>query len=182
MDPIVASTIVAMLTDRGYDVFPQEIKNEVICRSSSSLLEPIMLFAFDENQEKVNAKTITHVVKAMELKTVKRSIVASALEIPYQTVSRINEIKDRNKVELFLFSELQFPIVRHVMVPQHVKLSADDAREVIATYAPGQEGMLHHVLPNISVADTVSRYYAFERGDIILIKRKVGPPYYRIVV
>ena len=70
------------------------------------------------------------------------------------------------KIELFTQEELQYNITKHRLVPKHIKLSSDEAKEFKKTY-----GLKH---PAMILTDPVSRFYDFKRGDVIKIVRMSG--------
>lgn len=68
------------------------------------------------------------------------------------------------KFELFTLDELQYNITTHRLVPKHVKLSDKEATVFKKRYGVK--------FPVILTTDPVSRFYNFQRGDIIKIIRK----------
>jgi DNA-directed RNA polymerase I, II, and III subunit RPABC1 len=81
------------------------------------------------------------------------------------------------KIELFIQEELQYNITKHRLVPEHIRLSPDEAKEFKEKF-----GLRH---PAILLTDPISRFFAYKRGDVIKIMRKTGrgDPFvtYRIV-
>ena len=77
------------------------------------------------------------------------------------------------KIELFMSTELQFNITRHRLVPTHIKLDDVDAKKF-----KKQFGLK---FPAILKTDPISRFYGYERGDIIKIIRPSDYIMYRIV-
>jgi len=72
--------------------------------------------------------------------------------------------------ELFNIKELQINITQHRLVPKHEKVPMEESFQKIKDK-----------IPNILSTDAISRYYNFQRGDIIKITRKDGSIIYRLV-
>ena len=77
------------------------------------------------------------------------------------------------KIELFTDSQLTFNITKHVLVPEHIRLSQEEATDFKKKFGTN--------LPVMLSSNPVSKFYAFERGDIIRIKDFTGIYKYRIV-
>ncbi len=61
----------------------------------------------------------------------------------------------------------KFSILDHVMVPKHVKLSEEEAKEVLK-----ELGVSPEQLPILRVSDPVARELGLKPGDIVKIIRK----------
>ena len=68
------------------------------------------------------------------------------------------------KIELFTQEELQYNITKHRLVPKHIRLSPEKATKFKALYGIK--------LPTLLRTDPISRFYNYQRGDIIKIIRK----------
>ena len=77
------------------------------------------------------------------------------------------------KIELFASNELQMNITKHKLSSPHIKLNEKEKEIFINQY--GQD------IPQILKSDPMSRFYNFEKGDIIKIVRNDGSISYRIV-
>lgn len=76
-------------------------------------------------------------------------------------------------IELFTADDLQFNITKHRLVPKHIKLSKEEAKEFKEKYGVN--------IPKLLRIDPVCRFYDFSSGDIIKIIRKDGFISFRIV-
>lgn len=76
------------------------------------------------------------------------------------------------RFEFFHFDELQYNITKHKWVPIHEKLSDVEREEYNEKYGVK--------IPIIKTTDAVSRFYGFQKGDIIRVLRDTYPVY-RIV-
>jgi len=77
------------------------------------------------------------------------------------------------KIELFMSTELQFNITQHRLVPTHIKLLDADSKKF-----KKQFGLK---FPAILKTDPISRFYGYEKGDVIKIIRSNNYIMYRIV-
>ena len=87
----------------------------------------------------------------------------------------IEEIKEL-KIELFHQDELQYNITKHYLVPKHELIY----KKGTAEYSNFKDKYTDK-FPIILKSDPISRFYAYEKGDIIKVTRKNGYVMYRIV-
>ncbi|WP_309492637.1 DNA-directed RNA polymerase subunit H [Candidatus Hecatella orcuttiae] len=77
--------------------------------------------------------------------------------------------------------EGEFNIFNHELVPKHILLSKEEAREVLDRYK-----IMPYQLPKIKESDPVARALNAKHGDILKILREGGPAgaavYYRYVI
>lgn len=71
------------------------------------------------------------------------------------------------KHEVILFSQLQFRVIDHALVPAHRRLSKKDA-----TIYLSRRRLDPCHLPTMKVTDPVAVYYGYSPGDLVLIFRK----------
>ena len=69
-------------------------------------------------------------------------------------------------MEQFSEAELVVNITEHVLVPQHIVLSDDEKKALLARYR-----LKDTQLPRILVGDPVARYYGLRRGQVVKILR-----------
>lgn len=69
--------------------------------------------------------------------------------------------------EFFDLTSLQYNVTRHVYVPRHEKVPADQVAEILKTYY--LKSKFH--LPQITESDPVSRYLGIKHGDVVRITR-----------
>lgn len=77
------------------------------------------------------------------------------------------------RVEMFRESELGYNVTKHVLVPQHVRATADEAAQ-LKKYT-GK-------LPLLLATDPVARFLGFRRGDLVKVTRRDGLVAFRAVV
>jgi DNA-directed RNA polymerase I, II, and III subunit RPABC1 len=76
-------------------------------------------------------------------------------------------------IELFTADDLQFNITKHKLVPKHIRLSKEEAKQFKEKYGVN--------IPKLLRIDPVCRFYDFSTGDIIKIVRRDGFISFRIV-
>ena len=76
-------------------------------------------------------------------------------------------------IELFNYKELRYNITKHRLVPQHAKLSPNDAKIFKKKYGNNFSIMF--------TTDPISRFYRYKKGDIIKIYRLDNTISYSIV-
>jgi DNA-directed RNA polymerase I, II, and III subunit RPABC1 len=79
-------------------------------------------------------------------------------------------------IELFNVEELQYNITKHYLVPKHELLFKKKSKE-----CEQFKKKYSDKFPIILKSDPVSRFYGYEKGDIIKITRNNGYITYRIV-
>lgn len=80
-------------------------------------------------------------------------------------------------VEYFILDELQINITKHKYVPKHEKLSKEEKEKLLEIY-----NVEPTKFPLIQNTDPVSKYYKFEPGDMIRIRRNNVEISYRYVI
>jgi DNA-directed RNA polymerases I, II, and III subunit RPABC1 len=79
----------------------------------------------------------------------------------------MNEISSQFRIEAFPESELLINITQHELVPQHIVMTNEAKKDLLARYR-----LKETQLPRIQLADPVARYYGLRRGQVVKIIRK----------
>ena len=67
------------------------------------------------------------------------------------------------EIELFFEDELQYNITKHILVPEHIRLSNNKAKKFKEKYGTK--------FPILLINDPISRFFNYKSGDIIKIIR-----------
>ena len=179
----VRKTCLKMLAKRGY-VVPEEHINlstdEFRARygedPSRELLTLLVekaddpsdqLFVFFPIDEKVGVKPIKNCCQRMKEQNVKRAIIVVKVNLTSFSKQAIREMAQRgDRIEYFKESELLVDITEHKLVPEHIVLTPEEKKNLLARYRlkPSQ-------LPRIQVQDPVARYFGLVVGQVVKIVR-----------
>jgi DNA-directed RNA polymerase subunit H (RpoH/RPB5) len=172
----VRSTIHRMLEDRGYE---QETEDQYVNEQKDRILVNIIKPVSLDSSHGIDV--FKEIVTKMEKLDIHHSILASYRGFTHPVIKERDEIKDRNKIELFKFHELMYVVVDHFSVLPHVRIGMEERTDLIQKLGI-REGTESFILPNIKIADAICKYYDYKLGDIIRIERSPNNYYYRIVV
>jgi len=114
---------------------------------------------------KFDVERLKEITSTLNIHDIKHGIVVyiHSATAPAKKCVREIEHEAPNKIELFTEKELQFNITKHILVPQHIKLSAKDSEDYKKKYGSK--------IPIILKTDPVSRFYNYKKGDIIKVIR-----------
>ena len=158
-------TLREMITQRGYKIEDNEKDNEdnqtyMICSRVNKKNEriviftnPIAKFNVDRVKEFVSVLNEIHISHCIVVYT--DSVTSMAQKIIENTVEF--------QIELFTIGELQYNLTKHILVPKHICLNDEEAKEFRKKY-----GLR---FPVILKTDPVCKFYNFKRGDVIKIVR-----------
>ena len=179
----VRKTCMKMLHSRGYIVNDEDLElttdafkarfGEEPQRDQLSILtekadDPNdQLFVFFPADDKVGVSPIKTFVLRMKEENVTRAIIVIKNDLTHFAKQAIRELASRGyRVEYFKDAELLVDITEHKLVPQHVVLTPQEKKELLARYRlkPGQ-------LPSIQVIDPVARYLGLVPKQVVKIIR-----------
>jgi DNA-directed RNA polymerase subunit H (RpoH/RPB5) len=151
----VKATCVEMLTQRGYT----NIKNiEDVMEAKRNDGEKVCII-FSEVQ-KVGVKIIMEYLGYMDKNKYRHGIIVYMYTLTPKAKKAIED--PGNKIiELFKSKELMYNVTTHVDVPKHSRLSQHDACTFKETNGVN--------FPGIRMTDVISRFYAYQKGDVIRI-------------
>lgn len=167
-----------MMQDRGYDV--TKVLGDA---EAASLAKESNTFCMDVlDGVAVVFHTLTQTIRKAELFQVAGDVSHIILILNTKTTggggsakpnistvkSLVSEAETRGvTLEIFTLKEMQFNVSRHVLVPEHTKLSGDEIKDVLASLCVKNRFQL----PAIASNDPMARYLNLKHGDIVRIKR-----------
>lgn len=113
------------------------------------------------------------VIKQMDSQNASRCIIITRLPLEKITpqfrdkIASYNQVQSGNKIELFEFRELLINVTEHNLVPQHIPLSKDQVKELLAQYK-----LTLRQLPRMQTTDPIAKYYGLSKGDVVKIIRQ----------
>lgn len=185
---MIAQIVLEMLTDREYSL-TNEIKNEIIQVLNGSNYTTHYL-PIDENQKKFLCVTSISkfgvdetklLIGKLERTNAKELILILSETITSFASKMLIEYTASKACKLWIFTEqqLRFNVTKHRLVPKHKKLTKIE-KEKILTKNKLQIGQI----PKLLNSDPIAKYYGFDTGDLIQIKRDIGSDelFFRIVI
>tara|TARA_B100000963_G_scaffold156379_1_gene136095 strand:+ start:1735 stop:2343 length:609 start_codon:yes stop_codon:yes gene_type:complete len=177
-------TCLEILTDRGYT--PDETYFKLNAKELDFLAQKnsLDIVAKDELRKKfICVKFIlTEKVKSAYVKELVNEIkdkipIDHTYEMifvlknkPNSTLKKLEKDRDLGDIQIRSCKELQFNITKHVLVPQHIKLTDDEVKAIMNRYSIHSKTQL----PLILREDPIVRYYNFKSGDVLKIPTSNG--------
>lgn len=168
---VAFQTVLEMFEQRGYIFLENDEERIISCKDDGKLVcafVPKITSKFNVDKYQL----FTSMAKQMDLKHI---IVVYKENITSQARKMVDISSDID-IELFDEAELQYNLTKHIWVPEHIlyaKKGSTEADEFKKKYK--------EVIPVILKTDAVSRFYNYQKGDIIQIKRHNGLVVFRIV-
>ena len=159
-------TCLEMFEQRGYNIIDHD---EYRINAVKEDGRPICAFMADT--PKCNVNRVQEYIAFMNQLEVNHCLIVykdNATPMAKKVVDNSQDII----IELFTEEELQYNITKHRLVPIHERLSSEE--EIAFKQRFGTK------FPSLLRTDPVSRFYGYNRGDVIKITRKDGITY-RIV-
>ncbi len=183
----VRKTVFQMLQDRGYQVgdkYLEETKEQfeqywkdilsrggnrnelvLLVNKKADTNDQIIVFFPDENKP-VGVKPIRMLAEKMEEKKLSRAILVVQQKLTAFARSAVQEMGPKFEIEVFHESELIVNVTKHVLVPEHVPLSAEEKKSLLNRYK-----VKENQLPRIQHTDPVARYFGLKKGQVVKIIR-----------
>ena len=143
---------------------PDRQQLTVIVANEEATEDKIIVF-FPED-EKVGVKPIKIYTDQMREMGIKRAILVLRQGITPFAKQGVAEMSDEFSIEHFREAELLIDITEHHLVPEHVVLSEEEKKALLARYR-----LKEFQLPRIQPTDPVARYFGMKRGQIVKIIR-----------
>ena len=143
-------------------ILAKKYNGEYVC----CFFQPVIKFNIEYLQEYINI---------MNKLNLKHMIILYKDNITPIVKKTIDDLKDII-IEFFIEDELLYNITKHYLVPKHELLYRANSAE-----ANELKKKFNNKFPILLKSDPVSRFYGFNKGDIIKITRKNNHIIYRIV-
>ncbi|KAJ9061469.1 DNA-directed RNA polymerases II 24 kDa polypeptide (RNA polymerase II subunit 5) [Entomophthora muscae] len=124
------------------------------------------LFTKFIDHNSVGTSFIKTIVEKLITENYSRCIIVTSKKLTSAAQKVIDKVAPKYVGEVFEENELQVNITRHVLVPQHVVLTADEKNILLARYH-----LKDTQLPRIQSRDPIARYYGLKRGEVVKIIR-----------
>jgi DNA-directed RNA polymerase I, II, and III subunit RPABC1 len=159
-----------MFSQRGYDIIEEEDEQILANKKDGN-----QVIAFISQSPKFNVEKIQEYISIIKKMYINHCIIVfkdNATPVAKKVVEELTDIT----IELFHEDEMQYNITKHVLVPLHEiehKFNTKECENFKKKYG--------NKFPIILKSDPVSRFYGYDKGDIIKITRKNGYITYRLV-
>jgi DNA-directed RNA polymerase I, II, and III subunit RPABC1 len=163
-------TCLEIFEQRGYDIIEKD-EDQILSMKKNGK----QICAFMANTPKFNVERIQEYLTIMKQIDVWHAIIVykdNATPVAKKVIEDANDLI----IELFHEDELQYNITKHYLVPKHelaYSKGTKGAKEFKEKYGD--------TFPIILRTDPVSRFYGYNKGDIIKITRKGNYVTYRFV-
>jgi DNA-directed RNA polymerase I, II, and III subunit RPABC1 len=157
---IALKTVLEMINQRGYKITTDDDSKIIGINDNKEEIivfkQVVLKFNVDRVKEyisKLNKMKMTHciVIYTESVTSMTKKLVVNSPDII---------------IELFTQEELQYNITKHRLVPKHIRISPEEAKEFKEKYG--------NKYPTILCTDPISRFYGYKRGDVIKIMRLTG--------
>ena len=166
----IRKTIFEMFQQRGYTDIQKDDDNITAFKPDGK-----GIYAFCSIVDKLNVNEINGRIDILQKQEIAHGIIiyeGTPTSVVKSIIANMPDI-DMN-IELFSADDLQFNITKHYLVPQHIRLSKEEAKNFKEKYDAKN-------IPVLLRTDPVAKFYDFSKGDIVKIIRKGGFVSYRIV-
>ncbi|KAI0207620.1 DNA-directed RNA polymerases I, II, and III subunit RPABC1 [Lamellibrachia satsuma] len=124
------------------------------------------MFVFFPEEPKVGIKTIKTYCQRMQEENISRAIIVVQTGMTPSAKQSLVDMAPKYILEQFLEAELLVNIIEHKLVPEHVLMTPEEKKELLARYK-----LKESQLPRIQAGDPVARYYGLKRGQVVKIIR-----------
>ena len=124
------------------------------------------MFVFFPDDAKIGIKTIKTYCKRMQEENITRAIIVVQQGMTPSAKKSLADMAPKYILEHFLESELLTNLTEHELVPEHVLMTPEEKKELLAKYK-----LKENQLMRIQVGDPVARYYGLKRGQVVKIIR-----------
>lgn len=162
---VARSNVQAMLSHRGFQV---EDEDSFVFRHSSEEEKKIKVFFC--LYSKLNIERIKAYIQELETSQIRHCVIVFD-DVITSSCKKILEYMVRFTFETFHLNEMQYDLTKHVLYNVHEKLTPRELENVQCSKK----------FPILLKSDPVCRFFHFQRGDVIRVRRHDGVIIYRVV-
>lgn len=163
MNSTTRKTLFEMLEDRQYK-FIQDIDDKTLLFQEHE--KTILIYNTEEI--KTGVKTIKFVIDILDEYNCKHLIFIYKQSITIFAKNLLDELLENGmELELFCEKELSYNVTRHELVPKHEAISNEEANKLFEKFKCNITQF-----PVLLFFDPISKYYGFQKGQIVKITRK----------
>ncbi len=97
----------------------------------------------------------------MQEEKISRAIIVVQTGMTPSAKQSLVDMAPKYTLETFREAELMINVIAHELVPEHVVMTPDEKKELLARYK-----LKEHQLPRIQQSDPIARYYGLKRGQV----------------
>ena len=98
----------------------------------------------------------------MQEENISRALIVVQVGMTPSAKQALVDMAPKYILEQFREAELMINITEHELVPEHVVMTTDEKKELLARYK-----LKEHQLPRIQQSDPVARYFGLKRGQVM---------------
>lgn len=155
-------TLREMLHDRGYTEIEEKKSGSWLCKKAEEA-SPLPIYVHFVRGEKVG---IEHVRSWKE--TLSKYAAVIIVHDDIITPSAKTAVVS-SKLQFFHISELVINVTKHKLVPRHELMSEVEVEALLKQYRCQKDQ-----LPRIPMKDPVIKYYGYQPGQVVRVKRNFG--------
>lgn len=160
-------TCIEMLEQRKYKILENVDTHIIAIKPTGN-----QVVVFFSDTPKFDTKGMKDIINTMNDMDINHSILIYKNDVTSATRNTLAKTEDK-KIELFSEEDLQFNITKHRLQPIFERLTEEETIEF-----KKQFGLKCGIL---KIDKPISKFYNYDKGDIIRIIRQDGYIYYRIV-
>jgi DNA-directed RNA polymerase I, II, and III subunit RPABC1 len=124
------------------------------------------MFVFFPDEPKIGIKSVKTYFQRMKDESIYHAILVVQQQLTPSAKQALDALSPEYIIEQFLESELTVNIFYHDLVPEHVVMTVDEKKELLARYSLQESQMM-----KIQATDPVARYLGLKRGQMVKIIR-----------
>lgn len=119
------------------------------------------IYMLDPNYSYFNYFVCNRYCQRMQEENISRALIVVQVGMTPSARQALVDMAPKYILEQFREAELMINITEHELVPEHVVMTTDEKKELLARYK-----LKEHQLPRIQQSDPVARYFGLKRGQV----------------